>query len=1141
MTMGDYGIVEILKKEYWELFKPDGKKFEELVGALIEHKYHEAAFVHTGQPGDGGKDFEGLFELPTGRTERLWAECKYHTPNLSLNDISTTLLMAFLKDVRELFIFSYSPINANLVAHLAEYEKVSRVDVKVFHDKSLEAWILEFCRDTNRTKDFFPALTLPVAPLCGNGEMRCEYRISHGQRYSTSTQTITASLSDILYLEINLFNDSSNATILEYEFDSSELQGIHFLEPALEKHTNIQVPAHGLHQISIPVKLATFSPNPQFPNLKLFVDGKLRVVSPCTSVECHWLAETPLCGSVAKKMVKEIIAGLSDQTFSTVSLEGSSGVGKSRLLLEIEQASIAQNRITIKLDTDQKSVTELVFLRRICTETEGLPFFAADSTKKSLLFGKDCHEGVRFAARLIYDNTISLPEHRDEIIRYLVDVLQRKPSLWLLDNVQRYDEEVIALLNGVLDYCVGQDFASKIIFTWNTDELFPEGDADCLRRRLKNLASKVPQHHSHHTITGFDTDAAMDYLRQCLTWQNDHSPSEVIRYERTLQSIVSHCGANPFWLQNYLLYLDQTKILRRTNYTCYYIHDVEEFQNTLHEIPPDPFALIHKREQHFLNSYPQYNEPYSALVTALVLSGGLSQSIILSMGIPLPLVDLLVEIGFLSIDQQSFVSCQHRFFNLYLKKQYPITALTGKNIEKFLTACNLICLHGELVIPRFLAQYLSDSVDPALFSDVLTAIQTYCVPVELGDECFRAVMKYLDKQQWYQTDPAMYADVISTIGNTVTRRQGLRAALPFFENIYEVCLHHPDLFRSCFPFSGLKEYLCHLLNVDHQEESLQKNKKLTRCIWTLGSEEATKKKRLVMLLNCQVMAHYQMEQLSYADSLNQTATKIAYEIEDIPLILDCLRGRGDLNYQSSRWVSHKPEIISSWRSAFKLYIETYGSNTEPAFQDHVKISTYLKGALAEMMAKNFGGMKVHTSFLRTCFNKTNMSFYEINLRFVYAAYLILSSQFFALDLDAKSKAIELLDQITDLNAVFGRQISNIHAFHLRGVAQLLSGESALAVDSYQKAATMLVSLANRPNYMLRYGGFWEDFALLLKEENMPFPDDILSALLPEQREEVRKIASLSHEALSAYHYNRPDPAPLCAYVEQKRWGLPMLI
>ena len=132
-----------LTKDYWKNFRPDGKLFEKLVKVLIEYEYNDKDFSIVGGPGDGGKDIIKKIDLLDSFTTEIWAECKFRKKTLSAQDISYTFLMAHLKCINLLLVFSYSKVTKSFNDQLTDYRVRTGREVKVFSDTRLESLILK--------------------------------------------------------------------------------------------------------------------------------------------------------------------------------------------------------------------------------------------------------------------------------------------------------------------------------------------------------------------------------------------------------------------------------------------------------------------------------------------------------------------------------------------------------------------------------------------------------------------------------------------------------------------------------------------------------------------------------------------------------------------------------------------------------------------------------------------------------------------------------------------------------------------------------------------------------------------------------------------------------------------------------------
>ena len=93
-----------LTEKYWNKFNKDGVLFEKLCHDLLKEDTGED-IKKTKQTRDHGHDLEGKIPVLKDDYVIIWGECKYHSKKLSLQKISSTLVMAYLNDVEVLYFF----------------------------------------------------------------------------------------------------------------------------------------------------------------------------------------------------------------------------------------------------------------------------------------------------------------------------------------------------------------------------------------------------------------------------------------------------------------------------------------------------------------------------------------------------------------------------------------------------------------------------------------------------------------------------------------------------------------------------------------------------------------------------------------------------------------------------------------------------------------------------------------------------------------------------------------------------------------------------------------------------------------------------------------------------------------------------
>lgn len=141
---------------YWKNFKKDGLLFEELVEELLHLHYPGKTFKRTKKTHDGSRDFQLAIPAINNQSMDIWFECKFHKEELPIHDVSMTLIMAYIEDVKQIVFFSYSPVNREFCKYITRFQERSQIPVILYDDMALEALIFRHWAELDTAK-FFPA------------------------------------------------------------------------------------------------------------------------------------------------------------------------------------------------------------------------------------------------------------------------------------------------------------------------------------------------------------------------------------------------------------------------------------------------------------------------------------------------------------------------------------------------------------------------------------------------------------------------------------------------------------------------------------------------------------------------------------------------------------------------------------------------------------------------------------------------------------------------------------------------------------------------------------------------------------------------------------------------------------------------
>lgn len=1093
-----------LTKDAWCNFKRDGHLFEDLVGEILRLEYPDTNFSHVGGPHDGGKDFLTQLSMLADAKEDVWVECKYHTTTLSFHDVSMTLLMAYIENARQILVFSYAPLTSTFQVQCNRYTARTGVKVCVFADTALEQLILKHRAQIRKFERFFPMQLQRVSATEFPENIACQYlfRSSHKARDDAGHSEKNIRLNDLFYLEVHLFNPRDVAVTITLDIPRSpDYEHLNFLEwnrsGAKKVTQTCDISANSGMLLLFPLRLRSYRRIVALPPVTVYWDGQPHTYQIDRTVQCSWLAETPLLGNQYHAILQKQKIQLAREHFFISVISGKSGVGKSRILKELEFLSLEQGIKPIVLDMRHNRVAADAFCKKLCAEMTGLPLFETNMAQ-ILWADESCAFDLTYAARILYSQNFDIQKEWERVGRYFAYLLSQKRCIWILDNAQDYDETIFSLLECVLSYTEGEKTCSGIVFSFNRDYIYEGTRGDDFLHEQRFLAGMdTDGSRTYDELDGFTPDDARQFVRECLSASPDDRPSQMdnLAYDQSIDKIVAHWGESPFLLQAYLIYLEQEGVLRRSLTTSFYIHDAERFQALLEEIPPDVTALMRRRESLLLvhlEEHASMRRKYQELICLIILTKCLPEVLAGYMVESPHLIAYLERLGLITRTENGDILFYHSYVERYYTERYPVTCISHELLKKFTLTVDSLSLRPLLFFPYFWGQYLLGTVDADLFRAALQRLDSRNIESDFMLPCMEAVSLLLESGRFDISRPAYldaYVSMIEIIGN----RKGLSWRFAFFQRVYYSFMGVPQTYWTCMPqlFRIFRKYLISLLNTRQIAKSLEINLSLFELVRTAVFDETEKRKILVKLYNCQVMVYNQTNDLEKALAANQQSMDILRNLNDPSEMINTWRGRGDIYYSNALAYRHRSELSECWQKALELYQASHDTASDSGFSEQLKVATYLKAVLAGMIAGNAQEVERLIPFVSGCIGHTGMLYYEINARLVKAEYLIWCCHGrLAVAQEPCPELRKLLDQAIDLAALYGRQSASVHCFHLRALMQMCAGQFGFSRDNYLKTAYMLVEMLKTESEYQHWAYFWVDFAIQIRTMRWEVPQSL---------------------------------------------------
>lgn len=222
----NYFIKKIKTKDGEEKLIRDGYKFEELIEELLNLLYQDVHWEKTKRTHDGNKDFLG--EKDDG--SYIWAECKNYSERISLKVIAPTFVMAEIKDIQEILVFSYSAINKNTKKKLLYYANKREKRIYYYDDVNLEKLLFRF-----RTKifpQFFknfhgnPKLMPFIEPYVFSCSMPGIY---YNNKVDFKSYTFNIKLNELVFVGIGIINNNYSEK-LQIKLSFNDYNDLEYME-----------------------------------------------------------------------------------------------------------------------------------------------------------------------------------------------------------------------------------------------------------------------------------------------------------------------------------------------------------------------------------------------------------------------------------------------------------------------------------------------------------------------------------------------------------------------------------------------------------------------------------------------------------------------------------------------------------------------------------------------------------------------------------------------------------------------------------------------------------------------------------------------------------------------------------------------
>lgn len=710
-----------------------------------------------------------------------------------------------------------------------------------------------------------------------------------------------------------------------------------------------------------------------------------------------------------------------------------------------------------------------------------LPFF-----NKNIDFLSDGQDDtISFASRILYKQNIDYDREWEKCSNFLITALQEDKYILLLDNIQHFDRISLQIIERTIKYLSQTNTTTSVILGVNTDYIYKNSYFDEMFFRLKCTVSNNSELYSLIELNGFETEDAELYIRECLSYRPEEQNFSEIQYDKTIKKIVSHCNKNPFYLQQYLLFLEQEGIIKFSEYTLYYFYDLEKFLNSFQKIPTKIEALIELREQLLLKKLDyKLRVKYTDLVCLLNIVKTLPKDLYYECIGEKSLLIILFDLGFISVYDNN-ITFAHSYFSMYYKEKYNNDGITLELLNRLVSSVEKLNYKSLFALPFYWSKYKLGIISKNDYSNIAYKLASGNYDCVSNYFCLASLCRIINSA-FTELNTDIYLKAYDCLCGKIDESMGIKSSIIHYNLFINIFSENVTYFNKLIEESVtlITNHLIHLINLEEYEICLNTINIILDKTSILSEVDVLKVKYLMN--RCKIMIYNRNNQVSEAIC----DAEECIEILEKPQIPDSFKNRyiysakrsiGNTFFYSTQAAERRYEIAESWNDSFNTYKTQNGFNIYNNYSNQPKVAAVAKGLAADMItgSENLGDQKM--DFFINSFDKMNMIYYEMQIRLLIAMYKIWKYSVTPYYNDRLSEILKYIDQSIDIAAIYGRKLTTINAFQLKGAAYFLVGNYSWSAENYCIAADMLSNYLSTDKDYDRWDYFWIDMARALKK------------------------------------------------------------
>ena len=1032
-----------LKEKWWTAFKSDGVLFEKLCRKLLECMA-DSPIMRTKRTWDGGRDLEGKFPILRDDYCVIWGECKYHSQKLSLQKVSSTLVMAYLNDVDFLFFFSYSPVNSTFEHHITDFCDKAKIRHYTYDGVRLEALLLQY-QDEPWFDEFFPRFPKHSNYVSPSGLeiSSCLERNSKGQRGTYADQEF--SLNETFRYQIYLTNqDVQNPCNVTISMEKGgKFKYVEVSEaPSPHKYIKkVQIPPSSTVLVCYKMRVIRYAPTIHLPVISITHAEQCSRLE--EDIRVNWLAEIPLIGgdyATFLWLVEKQLIGRTDGTL--LHIYGRSGCGKSRLLDEASYIYDKHQYTVIPFDCETQNVDIDFIARTIVSYVEHLPdcFESSSSTHSSQAL-KSYRDKMSY--HILYDEQYVIYDHEEQVLRYLTLLLRQEKVIVSFDNIQVLQNSTLEFLQELIRKVFRQPSESSVLCCVNLDYLYPESLGERFHNQLLAWTAKHPQSCMGIECEDFNTYTAKLYLKRCV---QPLAEQEQYLYDQTFCKIIDRIGTNPFALQQTLLLLRQKGIISLTRWGSFYFSDIKRFEETLGTLSKGIKGVLANRERELFSSLdPSAVKDCKAFLSLLVFFQTAPLTLCCRVIENAELIEELKRLGFIRIINDNQIAFYHNYFFLFFQNDERYRHIPAHLAQQILSGIRTLKMEKELFAPYFILCHQHENLTAELCQESAAYLLSHQIPDVFLSKYCEIILRTIQNNSFLAT-PKEELRLCQRLCDYISDSKGVKRGLIYYETLFTRLVHGYGSYRA-FPekfFNFIKRYADNLNQCYRSDDTIRILETAEGLIEEFELDREMEAYIRARIENRKSVPYKDIGQRETALECINRSIKLAQSIQSYSILISGYHDKGYLYYCS---FDDHAQLCENWSRAFDLYSAHQTAGT--TLKD--KVSCYIHGLLVDIAcgAEQAAGAKY--AVLTQLLNHTGMKSYELKIRLALCLYFTAKHIY-------PSSFDQLLEEAKDQCVFYAYDREYYKCFYLGAIKARREGNFTQCVEQY--GLTMQSILAN---------------------------------------------------------------------------------